>query len=109
MKRVKICGITGEQEIEWLNEYKPDFAGFVLFFPKSRRNIELEKAAELIRLLSPDIETVAVAVKPTAEQVKAIKGAGFDYIQIHGEVPDEVLQAADLKIWKAFNVTDLSE
>lgn len=109
MKRVKICGITGEQEIEWLNEYKPDFAGFVLFFPKSRRNIELGKAAELIRLLSPDIETVAVAVKPTAEQVKAIKGAGFDYIQIHGEVPDEVLQAADLKIWKAFNVTDLSE
>ena len=55
MKQVKICGITGEQEIEWLNEYKPDFAGFVLFFPKSRRNIELEKAAELIRLLSPDI------------------------------------------------------
>ena len=48
-------------------------------------------------------------MKPTAEQVKAIKGAGFDYIQIHGEVPDEVLQEADLKIWKAFNVTDLSE
>ena len=35
MKRVKICGITGEQEIEWLNEYKPDFAGFVLFFLKA--------------------------------------------------------------------------
>ena len=98
MKRVKICGITGEQEIEWLNEYKPDFAGFVLFFPKSRRNIELEKAAESDRRsLPPDIATVAVAVKPTAEQAKAIKGAGFDYIQIHGEVPDEVLQAADLK------------
>ena len=95
MKRVKICGITKEQEIEWLNEYKPDFAGFVLFFPKSRRNIEVEKAAELIRGLSPDIETVAVTVKPTVEQVKAIQQAGFDCVQIHGEVSDEVLQAAD--------------
>ena len=46
-------------------------------FPKSRRNIELEKAAELIRLLSPDIETVAVTVKPTAEQVKSHQRSGL--------------------------------
>ena len=41
---VKICGITDVEETEYLNENNVDMAGMVLYFPKSKRNITLEKA-----------------------------------------------------------------
>ena len=43
---VKICGITDVEETEYLNENNVDMAGMVLYFPKSKRNITLEKAKE---------------------------------------------------------------
>ncbi|MGB4807108.1 MAG: phosphoribosylanthranilate isomerase, partial [Ruminococcus bromii] len=36
--KVKICGITSAEDIKIVNACKPDFAGFVMFFPKSKRN-----------------------------------------------------------------------
>ena len=34
--KIKICGITAAREVQWLNENKVDYAGFV-FFEKSKR------------------------------------------------------------------------
>jgi phosphoribosylanthranilate isomerase len=79
----------------------------VLFFPKSKRNVTLETAGEIISALDSSIKKVAVTVSPTASQVKQIQQAGFDYIQIHGDIADEVLEAVTLPILKAFNVSDL--
>ena len=108
--QVKICGLTSMDDVHIIEKYGADYAGMVLYYPKSRRNIDINLAAVLVaQLKKSDIKSVAVVVSPDVSQLEAIQNAGFDYIQIHGEVPDEVLQAADLKIWKAFNVTDLSE
>ena len=30
---IKVCGLTEVREAEYLNRFKIDFAGFVLFFP----------------------------------------------------------------------------
>lgn len=49
MNLVKICGITEEQEVEYVNEAGVDFMGMVMFFPKSKRNITVEKASSLIK------------------------------------------------------------
>lgn len=49
MSLVKICGITEEQEVEYVNEAGVDFMGMVMFFPKSKRNITVEKASSLIK------------------------------------------------------------
>ena len=39
---IKICGITSEEEIRYIAKAGIDYAGFVLFFPKSKRNLSLE-------------------------------------------------------------------
>ena len=36
MVKIKICGITSPQEIEYANENKPDFVGFVFAPAKGR-------------------------------------------------------------------------
>ena len=74
---VKICGITKKTEIEYLNEIKVDYAGFV-FFEKSKRNIPVEKAAELLKYLDSGIKSVAVVVSPDEELVLEIQRNGFD-------------------------------
>lgn len=107
MTRVKICGIRDKKEIEFLNEIKPDFAGFVMFFEKSKRNIEPVRAKELLSYLDKNIKSVAVTVSPKMEQVKKVFECGFDLIQIHGEVSDEILSNPYLKVLRAFNVIDI--
>jgi phosphoribosylanthranilate isomerase len=107
--KIKICGLTQPEEAAYLNKNKVDFAGFVMFCPKSKRNVSVEQAAEIMKKLSPDIKKVAVVVAPTEEQMKLIEAAGFDYIQIHGKVADELISGSSLPVLKAFNVSDIEE
>lgn len=109
MKKIKICGITDIKETEYLKEAGVDYAGFVLFFPKSRRNMEIEKAKAVLPHLDSRIRSVAVVVEPTKEQLRKIGEAGFDLVQIHGELADDVLSEIKIPVLKAFNVNDLSE
>ena len=106
--KVKICGLTSPAEARYLNENHVDFAGMVLFFPKSKRNISIEQAMEIMAALDASIKRVAVVVSPSIEQVRQIEAAGFDYIQIHGEIPETEAEAAiAIPILKAFNVSDM--
>lgn len=109
MTKIKICGMTCEADIEAVNTYLPDYIGFVLFFKKSKRNISIEWAKHLLEKVDKKIQTVAVVVSPTTEQVKQIEEVGFDYIQIHGTVTDEVYEQCRLPILRAFNVSDLDK
>lgn len=109
MAKIKICGITTEEDVGFLNEAGVDYAGFVQFFPKSRRNISTEQAMLLMKGLAPSIRRVAVTVSPDREQLDAIAQAGFDLVQIHGNISEELLADIQLPVWKAFNVKDLKE
>ena len=108
--KIKICGLTSPAEAQYLNENHVDFAGMVLFFPKSKRNISIEQAKEIMAALDASIKRVAVVVSPSIEQVRQIEAAGFDYVQIHGEIPEtetEAEAAIAIPILKAFNVSDM--
>lgn len=108
--KIKICGLTSPAEARYLNENHVDFAGMVLFFPKSKRNISIEQAKEIMAALDASIKRVAVVVSPSIEQVRQIEAAGFDYVQIHGEIPEtetEAEAAIAIPILKAFNVSDM--
>ncbi len=109
MPKIKICGLTREIEAEYLNEAKVDYAGMVLFFPKSKRNISIDRAAAIMKYLDPGILPVAVTVCPTADQLEEIQSAGFSMVQIHGSIEDAVLERLSIPVLKAFNVHDLSE
>lgn len=109
MKKIKICGITEEAEAEYLNEAGVDYAGFIQFVPKSKRNISTEKASSIIQKLNPCIQPVAVTISPTADQLRTIEQAGFGIVQIHGDIHDELLKSISIPVIKAFNVNDLSD
>ena len=83
MTKIKICGITGEDEIATLNETGVDYAGFVLY-EKSKRYVTVQKARQLFGKLNKDIRKVAVAVAPESELIEEIGRAGFDLLQVHG-------------------------
>lgn len=105
--RVKICGLTQEREIDILAEYGAEYAGMVMFYPKSKRNIEVSTAEKLVKKAKQLAvsKTVAVTVSPDISQLKCIEKLGFDYIQIHGKLADEVYAAAQIPIIRAVNVS----
>lgn len=108
MPKIKICGITRKEEAGMLVENQVDYAGFVLFFPKSKRNISMEQAEELVwELKKKDsrIQAVAVTVSPTIEQIRQIE-AIFDKIQIHGNLPIEIENKIQIPIWRAYNIKE---
>lgn len=108
--KVKICGLTKEQEVKMLAENHADFGGIVLFFEKSKRNCPIEKAEKLVKLLKTEgIASVAVVVSPTLSQVEQIQSLGFDYLQIHGELKPEVLEQIKIPVIRAFNLTNMAE
>lgn len=70
---VKVCGLTDTVEADYLNKNKVDFAGFVLFFPKSKRNISIEKAEQIMAELDENIKKVAVIVSPDESEIQQIR------------------------------------
>lgn len=107
MSKVKICGLKNPTDIKCINTLSPDFAGFVMFFEKSHRNISVQTAQELLALLDKNIKSVAVTVSPTEEQLEQIYNLGFDYVQIHGNITDEVLKNSKTPIIRAINVSGI--
>ena len=105
MTKVKICGLKNPTDIKCINTLSPDFAGFVMFFEKSHRNISPEKAQKLLSALDPNIKSVAVTVSPTEEQLEQIHTLGFDYVQIHGKISEKLLSECKTPVIRAINVS----
>lgn len=103
--KIKICGITTAKEAGMLNAYLPDYAGFVMFYEKSRRNNSVEQAWKVMRYLDRRIQKVAVTVSPTPEQVRMLEQMDFQVIQIHGEVSKEAVKSCRIPIWRAHNLS----
>ncbi|MCR4695629.1 MAG: phosphoribosylanthranilate isomerase [Pseudobutyrivibrio sp.] len=105
--KIKICGLTSPVEATYLNNKPVDYAGMVLFFEKSKRNISLDRAKEIMAVLDSRIKRVAVVVSPDVDQMRLICNSGFDIVQVHGGLSAEVIDACTINIWKAFNVSDM--
>lgn len=112
MPEIKICGLTRVEEADYLSEAGVDLAGFVMYYPKSKRNVyphSVLPIKERLHALNPKIKTVAVTVSPTVEQLEAIERMNFDFIQIHGELKEEVLLKAGIPILRAYNIENQVE
>lgn len=107
MTKVKICGLKNPTDIKCINTLSPDFAGFVMFFEKSHRNISVQTAQELLALLDKNINSVAVTVSPTEEQLEQIHTLGFDYVQIHGKISEKLLSECKTPVIRAINVSGI--
>ena len=103
--QIKICGITQDEEIQWLNETGVSYAGFVLY-EKSSRYVPVNKTKELLKKLNNGIKKVAVTVSPDVKMMKQVMDAGFDILQVHGNLTEEVLAVTEIPVWRAVNLTD---
>lgn len=84
MLKIKICGLSREEDIETVNRYKPDYAGFVL--APSKRRVSEGQAFSLIKVLSPEILPVGVfADMPGHHVAELVKQCGLAGVQLHGE------------------------
>ena len=94
--RIKICGLTREQDVDAAVAAGADAIGFVLY-PKSPRAVSPARAAELARRLPPFVTPVLLFVNAKATEVIAasayVSGAT---VQFHGdELPADCWAASD--------------
>ena len=83
--RIKICGITREQDLHDAVQAGADALGFV-FYPKSPRHVTPQRFAELARHLPPFVNAVALFVNASLEDVRAVLAAGpVALLQFHGD------------------------
>ena len=110
MTKIKLCGLSREEDITVANMLKPDFVGFV-FAKKSKRHVSRDKAAILKRNLDPEILSVGVFVDDAPEIVAGYLEDGLiDIVQLHGNEDNayiETLRKYTAKpVIKAFRVRE---
>ena len=90
--KCKICGIYDSKTLNFIinHKYPPQFIGFIVNYPKSRRFVEFEKLNDLINIDKKKISFVAVLVKPNHEILEKIKDLNFDFYQIYDCTPEEI-------------------
>ena len=106
--KIKICGLTRCEETDYLNEAKVDYAGFV-FYEKSKRNVDLKQAEEIMKQLDTGIKRVAVTVSPDSNLIERIQNSGFDIIQVHKELGESELDIINIPVWYAVNISNDDE
>ena len=91
MTKVKICGLSNKEAVETAVSAGADYIGFV--FAPSKRQVTLEEAAELAKLIPVNVKKVGVFVSPSRVQLlEAIEKVGLDLVQVHGQVGDDLLE-----------------
>ena len=84
MSRVKICGLSREDDIRIVNRVLPDFIGFV--FAPSRRRVDTTTATALKKKLDPQIKAVGVFVNEDMEIIAEMyRNKIIDLAQLHGD------------------------
>ena len=93
--RIKICGLTREQDVDAAVAAGADAIGFVLYAP-SARYVSAERAAELAARLPPFVTPVLLFVNaPAIEIIAACARITGATVQFHGdETPGMCLEAS---------------
>jgi len=88
--RVKICGITREEDLAVAVAAGADAVGFIVGVPSSPRNLTLERAERLLKQVPVFVDSVVVTVPDSIDSiVKIYDRLRPTAIQIHGEKPSE--------------------
>jgi phosphoribosylanthranilate isomerase len=103
----KICGLAEKNQVKTCLEYGASMCGFILFYPKSHRNLSLQKVSELTSIKNSK-SNVAVMVEPSKSDLEKIKDLNFQYYQIYGNQDpaeiNEIKKINNVKIIKALTI-----
>ena len=85
MTRIKICGLTREEDVDAAVASGADAIGFV-FYPPSPRYVQPQRAAELAKRIPPFVDVVGLFVNEAPETVRAVcRQVPINLLQFHGD------------------------
>lgn len=91
--KIKICGLRREEDIDFINEAKPDYAGVILC-RRFWRGIDFEQTKKLKKRLDPSIPLVGVFVNDKFSDVLfALRHGIVDIVQLQGTESEEYIQS----------------
>ena len=88
----KICGVSDSKTLNYIinHNHPPQFIGFIVNYPKSKRYVNSEKLQTLLKVEKKKSQFVAVLVNPNYETLEEIKNLPFDYYQLYDCSPTKV-------------------
>jgi len=102
--RIKICGITREQDVSAVASIGADALGLV-FYEKSPRHVSVQQAAQLARAVPPFVTVVGLFVNPSVDYVhEVLAKVPMDVLQFHGEEIPELCAQFGKPYLKAIRV-----
>ena len=105
MTKVKICGLSTVEAVEATVLAGADYIGFV--FAESKRQVSLEQAHELAKLVTGKTKIVGVFVSPSLEDLEqAIGQVPLDMVQIHGTFDEALIPKISVPVIRAIQLSD---
>ncbi len=109
MVKVKLCGLKRPCDIEWANDVRPDYVGFV--FAGKKRRVTDDQAKSLRGQLCNDIPVVGVFVDENQAHItRLVRDEIIQVVQLHGQEDDEYIKTLRneiaVPIIKAFSVAN---
>jgi phosphoribosylanthranilate isomerase len=109
MTRIKICGITREEDALAAAGHGADFLGFI-FVPSTPRFVEPERAAAIaaaVRARGDAPKIVGVFRDASNDYIRAIAElVGLDVVQLHGAESDDDIRDLGIPVVKTLRVGD---
>ncbi len=90
--KTKICGVSDSKTLAYITNHNspPQYVGFVVNYPKSKRYVNLEKLNKLLKIDKKKCLYVAVLVNPDQNILEQIKNLPFDYYQVYDCNPEQL-------------------
>lgn len=102
MAKIKICGLRRAIDIDYVNELKPDYVGFILS-DGFKRSISIETAKMLKAKLDNKIKAVGVFVNDDIEKINNTVNQGIiDLVQLHGNETADYCKKINAPVIKYF-------
>ena len=101
---IKVCGLRRAEDVECAVTHGATAVGFI-FWPRSPRYVDPERAAALVRLVPAGVETVGVFVNDDAAAIRALAvRTGVSMVQLHGDEAPEMAGQLDRPVMKVMGV-----
>ena len=88
----KICGVSDTKTLRYIINHNnpPQFIGFIVNYPKSKRYVDIKKLKDLMKIEKKSSLYVAVLVNPEKSILEEIKNLPFDYYQLYDCSVDKI-------------------
>jgi len=104
--RVKICGLTREQDVHAAVDAGSDALGLVFYEP-SPRYVEIQQAQQLVSIVPPFVTVVGLFVNAEKTAIEnVLHNVRIDLLQFHGDEPAAFCEQFTRPYIKALRVAD---